>query len=332
MRWGVMGTGGIAAKFAADAALLDDVQLVAVGSRRPGGAQEFAEQFGVPHRFEGPGGYRELAQFDQVDAVYVATPHPFHAEHGLLAIAAGKHVLIEKPFAMDARQGQALADAATARGVFCMEAMWTRFLPHMVRIRELLADEAIGSIRLVHADQGMWFEPDPQHRLFAPELGGGALLDLGIYPFSFASMVLGSPDQVLATMTPAMTGVDLTTSAVLHYADGAQAVLTCTAGAQTPMRAFIAGTHGRIEIGSRWFANAGFRLIRREGAGERFEAPEGMSGMTKGMRFEIAEADRCISAGLMQSPVMPLAESVSILATMDDVRQQIGLRYPGSDE
>lgn len=328
VRWGVIGTGGIAARFAADAALLPDAPVVAVASRRAGGAQACAERFGVEHRFEGPDAYRELAQSPLVDAVYVATPHPFHAEHGLLAIAAGKHVLIEKPFAMDAAQAADLAAAAADAGVFAMEAMWTRFLPHMVRIQELLDDGALGTVQLVHADQGMWFEPDPGHRLFAPELGGGALLDLGIYPFSFASMVLGTPEQVLASSTAAMTGVDLTTSAVLRYPSGAHAVLTCSAAASSPMRAFIAGTEGRIEIEPRWYSNAGFRLIRRDGEDETFEAPEGISGpVAKGMRFEIAEAGRCISAGLTQSPVMPLDETVSILATLDDVRRQIGLVY-----
>ena len=333
MRWGVIGTGGIAARFAADSALLDDAQLVAVGSRRPGGAQHFGARFGIPHRFEGQEGYRELAHSSEVDAVYVATPHPFHAEHALLAIAAGKHVLVEKPFAMNAEQAQAVAEAAAARGVFCMEAMWTRFLPHMVRLRELLARRAIGDIQLVHADLGMWFTPDPAHRLFAPELGGGALLDLGIYPFSFASMVLGPPERVLAIGSPAMTGVDLTTSAILGYDGGAQAVLTCTASAQTPTRAFIAGTHGRIEIETRWYANAGLRLISRDGTDEVFEAAEVMSEPSpKGMRFEIAEAERCVGEGITESPVMPLAESVSVMATLDEVRRQIGLRYDTSDE
>lgn len=328
MRWGVIGTGGIAAKFAADAELVPQATVAAVASRRPGGTAGYAERFAVPHRFEGPQAQHDLTASAEVDAVYVASPHPFHAEHALLAIAAGKHVLVEKPFTLNAAQAQQVADAAAAAGVFCMEAMWTRFLPHMVAIRELLAADAIGDVRLVHADQGMWFEPDPAHRLFAPELGGGALLDLGVYPFSFASMVLGRPSSVTAASTPAMTGVDLTTSAVLGYPSGAQAVLTCSAATSTPMRAFIAGTEGRIEVDPRWYSSAGFQLIRRDGADEVFEAPGDVGGsLPKGMRFEIAEVERCVASGLRESPALPLAESVAVMATLDDVRHQIGLRY-----
>jgi predicted dehydrogenase len=336
IRWAVIGTGGIADRFCAEVPLGGapdgpGAEVVAVASRRPGGARELAGRHRIAHRFEGPDSVQQVVHSPEVDAVYVASPHPFHAEQGLAAIAAGKHVLIEKPLAMNAAQASALMDAATQAGVFCMEAMWTRFLPHMVRLRELLAEAAVGQIQVVHADQGMRFDPDPQHRLFAPALGGGALLDLGVYPFSFASMVLGSPQSVTAASTPAMTGVDLSTSAVLSYAIGAQAVLTCTAAAATPMRAFIAGTLGRIEIEPRWYSNSGLTLIRQDGRTEVFPAADGVTGPgVKGMRFEIAEAGRCIGSGRTQSLVMPLAESVSILATLDEVRAQAAAAGGGS--
>jgi predicted dehydrogenase len=210
-----------------------------------------------------------------------------------------------------------------------MEAMWTRFLPHMARLRELIADGALGDVIAVSADQGMRFEPDPEHRLFAPELGGGALLDLGIYPFSFASMVLGPPETVRACATPAFTGVDQTTSAVLTYPGGAHAVLICTSAAATPMRAWVAGTKGRIDLDPSWYQGTSFTLTRSDGRVERFERPSGLVvGRAKGMRFQADEVHRRLIDGELESPIMPLDETVSILGCLDEVRDQIGLAYP----
>jgi predicted dehydrogenase len=325
VRWGIIGAGGIAARFAADIAVLPDAEVVAVGSRGGNRADAFAEEFGIARRYPS---YAELVADPQVDAVYVATPHPFHREHALLAIAAGRPVLVEKPFTMDADQAAEVVAAARSAGVFCLEAMWTRFLPQHVELRRLLAEGAVGRIRVLHADQGMWFRPDPEHRLFAPELGGGALLDLGIYPFSFASLVLGTPCQVLAAASPAITGVDLTTSAVLTYDGGAHAVLTCTAGSHTPMRAWLAGDEGRIELDAPWYSHSGLTLIRRDGAVRRFDPPAGVvRDGAKGMRFMAAEVGRCLAAGLTESPVLPPAETVSIMRTLDEVRRQVGLSY-----
>jgi predicted dehydrogenase len=329
VRWGVVGTGGIAAKFVADLGLLPDAEVVAVGSRSADGAEIFGERFAIGRRH---GSYAELVADPQIDAVYVATPHPFHAEHALQAIAAGKPVLVEKPFAMNACEARRVVEAARAANVFCMEAMWTRFLPHMVRLRELLAEGVLGEILALSADQGVRFTPDPEHRLFAPELGGGALLDLGIYPFSFASMVLGVPETIRASATAAFTGVDQTTSAVLTYPGGAHAVLICTSAASTPMRAWIAGSEGRIEIDRPWYQASSFTLTRRDGRTERYETPPdvvraGAHGPAKGMRFEAAEMARCLRAGLSESPMMPLDETVSIVGTLDEVRDQIGLSY-----
>ena len=329
LRWGVVGTGGIAAKFVADLTLLPDAEVVAVGSRSAGGAEDFGDRFQIDRRH---GSNAELVADPENDAVYIATPHPFHAEHALQAIAAGKPVLVEKPFAMNACQARGVVDAARKAGVFCMEAMWTRFLPHMIRLRELLDSGVLGEILAVSADQGMRFEPNPEHRLFAPELGGGALLDLGIYPFSFASMVLGPPATVRASASNAFTGVDQTTSAVLTYPGGAHAVVICTSAASTPMRAWVAGTLGRIEIDRPWYQASSFTLTRADGSVERYETPSGVvqdlaQGRAKGMRFEAAEAGRCLRAGLLESPVMPLDETVSIMGTLDEVRDQIGLSY-----
>jgi len=191
--------------------------VVAVGSRRQESANEFAREHSIARAYPS---YDQLVSDAGVDVVYVATPHPGHHDAAMLAIEAGKAVLVEKPFTMDATEADSLVSAARTRGIFLMEAMWARFLPHVVQVRELLAAGALGDLRLVIADHCQWIPGDPSHRLLAPELGGGALLDLGIYPVSFASMVLGTPTSVTAVSDPASTGVDATTSVLLQH-DGA---------------------------------------------------------------------------------------------------------------
>ncbi|GAB3243816.1 Gfo/Idh/MocA family protein [Kineosporia babensis] len=329
LRWGIIGTGGIAGRFAADTALLEGSEVVAVGSRTAAKAADFAQANGISTHH---GSYPELVADPAVQAVYVATPHPFHAEHALLAIAAGKHVLVEKPFTMNAVEARTVVEAARQAGVFCMEAMWTRFLPHMARLRELLAAEAIGEVLAMGVDQGMRFQPDPQHRLFDFGLGGGALLDLGIYPFSFASMVFGAPQTVRASAIPAFTGVDGTTSAVLTYGNGAHALITCSAVVATPMKAWLAGTEGRIELDRQWYTSTStLTLTRADGRTETFEPVPGLvQGRAKGMKFQIAAAAEAIRAGKPESEIMPLDETISIMGILDEVRDQIGLVYPRS--
>lgn len=321
LRWGIIGTGGIARRFATELATSPDAVLAAVGSRTTVAAQAFASVFPGARAH---GNWADLVGDDSVDAVYVATPHPWHAEVALLAIRAGKHVLVEKPFTMDGRQARDVVAAARAAGVFCLEAMWTRFLPHSLRIRQLVADGAIGTPITLSADHGQWFRPDPSHRLYAPELGGGALLDLGVYPVSWASMVLGRPTVVLAAAEPAFTGVDATTSVVLRHPDGAQAVLTCTLGAVTPCRSFIAGDEGVIEIEPRFYAPTSFTLRRRDGLVERFDTPpELLAGPGKGLRFEAVEVALRVRRGETESPHLPLDETVTIMETLDEIRRQI---------
>jgi predicted dehydrogenase len=219
---------------------------------------------------------------------------------------------------MNATEAEELVATARAEGLFLMEAMWTRFLPHVAEIRRLLAERALGEIVTVTADHGQWFAQDPDFRLFAPELGGGALLDLGVYPVSFASMVLGKPDRIVSLVDPAFTGVDGQTSMVFGYASGAQAVLTCTLFAKSPTRGTIVGTDARIEIDGDFYAPTSFDLISRTGERTRFEAPhEG-----HGLWHEAEEVARCLREGLLESPFMPLDESVEIMRTMDAVIQR----------
>jgi len=324
IRWGIIGTGGIATAFATDLALMPDASLVAVGSRSQGTAEDFGERFDVPHRHAT---YAGLVNDADVDAVYVSTPHPGHHDAALSAINAGKAVLVEKPFTMTASEASSLIDAARSQGVFLMEAMWARWLPHMVRVRELLASRALGDVRVVIADHNQWFARDPSFRLFDPALGGGALLDLGIYPVSFASMVFGAPTRVTAVSDRAFTGVDATTSVILQYEDGAHSVLTTSLEVAGPNRAVIVGTEARIEIDSVFYAPTTFTLIGRDGmVQERFDQPQAEG---RGMQHEAAEVMRCIRAGKLESDVLPLHETLAIMETLDEIRRQIGLVYPG---
>jgi predicted dehydrogenase len=313
--WGLIGTGGIAETFAADLMFTDSGRAAAVGSRHLHSANRFADEFDIPNRHAS---YEALVTDPEVDVVYVATPHPVHHANALLALRAGKPVLVEKAFTMNAAEAEELVAVARAEGLFLMEAMWTRFLPHIAEIRRLLAEGALGDIVTVTADHGQWFAKDPDFRLFAPELGGGALLDLGVYPVSFASMVLGKPDRIVSLIDPAFTGVDGQTSMLFGYASGAQAVLTCTSSAKSPTRGAIVGTDARIEIDGDFYAPTSFTLISRTGERTYFDSQtEG-----KGLWHEAEAVARCLREGLLESPLMPLDESVSIMQTMDAVLAQ----------
>lgn len=325
IRWGILGTGGIAATFATDLALLPEAEVVAVGSRRPESSQAFARRFHVPRHYAS---YADLVEDDEVDAVYVATPHPVHAACALLAIRAGKAVLVEKPFTLNGSEARELVTEAEARGTFLMEAMWTRFLPHVVRVRELIAAGRLGDVRSLVADFGERFAPVASHRSFAPELGGGALLDLGVYPISFASMLFGSPLQVVALSSPAFTGVDAQTGVVLLQDGGRVSSLFTTLETNTASRASINGTEARIEITDDFFAPAHLRIVDRSGRAEVVE----LAHQGRGLRHQADEVGRCLRAGLTESPVLPPRESLAIMDTLDEIRRQIGLRYPSDLE
>jgi predicted dehydrogenase len=317
LRWGILGTGGIAGSFAADLRLTGSGVAVAVGSRSQGSADRFADKFGIARRHAS---YESLAADPDVDVIYVATPHPMHHGNAILALRAGKHVLVEKPFTMNAAEARDIAGEARKRGLFAMEAMWTRFLPHTAVIRDWLARGVLGDVVTVTADHGQWFAEDAGFRLFAPELGGGALLDLGVYPVSFASMVLGPPSRIVSMSDPAFTGVDAQTSMLFGYDSGAQAVLTCTLRAKSPTRAAVVGTDARIEVEGDFYAPAAVTLIPRKGDPLRVEAVhEG-----RGLRHQADEVARRIAARETESPLMPLDESISVMETMDTVLAQAG--------
>ncbi|HTJ70184.1 MAG TPA: Gfo/Idh/MocA family oxidoreductase [Actinospica sp.] len=324
IRWGIAGTGGIASRFAEDLRLLPDAEVVAVGSRTQAAADAFADRFGAPHRHVG---YEALAADPEVDAIYVAGPHSTHCEAALAAIAGGKAVLVEKAFSVTGAEAERMIDAARAAGTFLMEAMWVRWLPHFQLVRTLLAEGRIGRVRQVISDRGETLSTDPLHRINNPLLAGGALLDLGIYPGSFASMVVGgkAPTQVEAAARMTETGVDAQTSMILTYDDGAQSVISTSLDARSANTAVITGTEGRIVLSQPWARVCPVELIRNDGTVETTQLPhEGI-----GLRHQAAEVGLRLRAGELESPVMPLDETLTIMRTFDRVRERIGLTYPG---
>ncbi|HEX4288202.1 MAG TPA: Gfo/Idh/MocA family oxidoreductase [Trebonia sp.] len=320
VRWGILGTGGIAGSFASDLRLTEAGVAVAVGSRSQAAADRFADSYGIANRHDS---YESLVADPDVDVIYVATPHPMHRDNAILALRAGKHVLVEKPFTMNAAEAREVVAVARERGLFAMEAMWTRFLPHVGVIREWLGKGLLGDLVTVTADHGQWFAEDAGFRLFAPELGGGALLDLGVYPVSFASMVLGTPSRIVSISDPAFTGVDAQTSMLFGYDSGAQAVLTCTLRAKSPTRAAIVGTDARIEVDGDFYAPARVSLVPRKG--DPVVVASAHEG--RGLRHQADEVARRLAAGEVESPFMPLDETISIMETMDTVLKQ-ALAWP----
>ncbi|MGD8168294.1 Gfo/Idh/MocA family protein [Herbiconiux sp. P16] len=322
IRWGILGTGGIADSFVKDL-LAVGLTVTAVGSRTQESADAFAQKFGIAAAH---GSYEALVADPSVDVVYVATPHTFHAENALLAIGAGKHVLVEKAFTLNGAEAQRVADAAAQAGVVVMEAMWTRFLPHMVRIREIIAAGTLGDVRTVIADHGQKLPSDPNHRINNPALGGGGLLDLAIYPVSFAVDILGLPTRVLASATMTATGVDRQTALIFEHEGGRQSISQSALDASGPVRGAVIGTEAWIDIDRWWYDATSFTVYdAQHEVIERFEQPV----VSRGMQYEALEIERVIAAGEKESPLMPLGQSVAIMRVLDEVREQIGLHYPG---
>jgi predicted dehydrogenase len=310
LRWGIISTGGIARTFVNDLQYTEGDIAVAVGSRSIEAATSFADDFNIARRYAS---YEELVKDPDVDVVYIGTPHPMHFENTKLALENGKPVLVEKAFTMTEREAVELVELATAQSLFLMEAMWTRCLPHIAVVKELIAEGEIGDIVAIEADHGQYFDYDPLSRWFNPELGGGALLDLGVYPVSFASMLLGEPVTMLRMIDYAPTGVDQQMSIIFGYEEGAQAYLNTTTRAKTPTTATISGTKARIEIDGDFYAPSAFSLKARDRSLQRFE----FSTQGRGLHYEATEVARCLREGLKESPLMPLAESVAVMRTME---------------
>lgn len=321
LRWGIVGPGWIAGEFAKAVRTHTAQHVVAVASRSPERASSFAATHGIGHAL---GSTEQLVTHPDVDVVYVATPQSEHLAIGLAAIAAGKHVLIEKPITVSATEAKTLADAARAAGVLVMEGMWSRYLPQTSVIRTLLADGVLGETRTVLADHGQAITADPQHRLYRPELGGGALLDLGIYPLQFASMVLGAPTRVTAVGGMTKTGVDAYSTLVLTHEHDAQATLHTSILARTPMTAVIAGTEATLSIDGSFYTPTSFTLSSAEHGGPQltWSDPTGLR-LFDGLSWEATALARFVGEGRTESPVHTLDENISILATIDEARAQI---------
>ena len=320
-RWGILGTGSIAHKFAAGLTSVTDATLAAVGSRAQETADAFGDEFDVANRHST---YEALAQDPNVDAIYVSTPHPFHQENTILCLEAGKAVLCEKPFAINAEGARRMMAVAKDNGVFLMEAMWTRFVPLMVEVRKIIVEGRIGEVRMCQADFGFRAGINPEGRLFDPALGGGALLDVGVYPVSFASMVMRKiPTRVTGFAEIGETGVDEQAGMVLGYGGGEIAVLSTAVRTNTSGEARIWGTEGKIEIGPRFWCPDTAELtvggdiqtlnIPYEGNGYNYEA------------MHVAE---CLREGKTESDVLTLGETITIMETMDGLRGKWGLKYP----
>jgi predicted dehydrogenase len=318
IRWGILGAGTIAATVSPDIAAVPGNLLHAVAARDAGRAAAFAAAHGVAHSY---GSYAELVADPDVDVVYVATTHAQHHEHALLALRAGKPVLVEKAFALTAGQAREIVEEARARGLFCMEGMWLRLHPMVRQAIDLARSGRIGAIVGLRADLSKRFAYDPAHRLFDLTAGGGALLDLGVYPATFAWLLLGRPDTLQASGSLAPTGADLTAALQWGYRDGRVAQIYCSAAGNSPFAALITGTDGWLSLEPR--IHRPRRLVLHDG-----EVIEGGPPAGNGFRPEIAEVARCLAAGELESPLVPLDDTVAILELLDSARHQLGVRYP----
>ena len=323
VRWGIAGPGRIAEALAHDFALVPGATLTAVGSRSYERAQDFATRHGAARAH---GSYRELITDPEVDVIYIATPHPQHHAIAIAALRAGKGVLVEKAFTATVAGAQDIVTTARATGGFAMEAMWTRFQPAIVRMRELIADGAIGTALSVQADLGVLRDYDPQDRLFNPALGGGAVLDLGVYVVSFAQMVLGTPDRVVSYGVIGPSGVEIDATILLGFPSGTTAALTTSLHSPQPGQARVFGTHGWIDVLPRFHHPSQIVLHRGGSEPETITAPQ----IGGGYAHELIEVTDGIRAGRTESAVMPLADTLAVQEVLNEVLSQLGI-HPSED-
>jgi predicted dehydrogenase len=323
IRWGILACGRIAKKFAADLQLAEGSELVAVASRDKQRAIDFSNEFPAKYAF---GSYQELVDHPEVDVIYIASPHAQHHEHTLLCLNHGKAVLCEKAFAINLRQATEMIELARKKNIFLMEALWSRFLPHYLKVREMIDEGMIGEVKGVLANFG--FKPmDPvPDRLFNPALGGGALLDIGIYPVFFAQSLLGKPDKILASMDKASTGIDEQCAMIFQYKEGKTANLFSTLASNLETDADIFGTHGRIRLTSRFYEPSATIQYYPDRVDSRqlisLEREEGW-----GYQHEIRHVNECLRKGLGESPIHTLDDTLALMQTLDSIRAQMGLKY-----
>jgi len=322
IRWGIVGTGFIAHQFARGLAVLSDARLLAVASRTKESADKFAEEFGVTHRHVG---VKQLAENENVDVVYIATPNPMHKGNTLRCLNGGKAVLCEKPFCINASEATEMAEHSREKGLFLMEAMWTLCFPAMTKVREIINSGAIGDIRQVHSNFSFRCEWDPDDILLNPNLGGGALLDVGVYNIALAQMIYQrEPTRISGMAHLGKTGVDEQSSVTLGYDNGALAVLTSAIRTETNQEAAIYGTEGYIKVPHMFWQPD--RIIVKTSQDEEREFKFDRVG--NGYNYEATEVMRCLRNGCLESRILPLNTSVAIMRTMDSIREQWGLVYP----
>jgi predicted dehydrogenase len=319
VRWGILGTGYIARLFAKALRSLDDADLVAVGSRTRASADVFAKDFGIRHRHAS---YAALAADSEVEIVYVATPHALHKENSILCLDAGKAVLCEKPFTINRAQADEVIRVAAKNKRFLMEAMWTRFIPAVRQATAWIREGAIGDVRMVQASFGF---RDHEEKLFDPALGGGSLLDVGIYPITLAHLGFGGPPaQIRSLPTLGKNGVDEQAGILLGHKNGGLAVLASAIQTQTPHDAFIMGTEGMIRLHDTFWNATEVSLIPAEGNPRTLSFPFHCNGY----EYEAREAQACLRAGRLESETMPHRTTLEVMDTLDAIRRQWGLRYP----
>jgi predicted dehydrogenase len=321
IRLGILGTGNMAHEFAKGLQHAVNVELIAVASRRQDSADRFAGEFELTKSFAH---YEALAADPDVDLAYVSTPHSCHLHNSLMCLEAGKPVICEKPFTINAQEASLLIETAREKRLFLMEAMWTRYIPAIVRLRELLADNAIGQLQVMLAG-GAFMPPfDPDAYLFRPDLGGGVLLDAGVYPVSMASMIFGSPTKVLAAGSIADSGIDEQVTALLQNENGSVASMYVSLRANAAPDITLLGDRGKIHVHAPMFAPSKLTLKVGDAKEEVLQLP--FAG--NGYQFEAVEAANCIMDGRTESAVMPLGETLTIMQTMDEIRRQLGIKYP----
>jgi predicted dehydrogenase len=323
IRWGILGCGRIARKFAADLTLVDDAALIALGARQLETAQKFAKEFPAPHVH---GSYEALVSDPEVDVIYIASPHALHHEHTLLCLDHGKAVLCEKAFALNLRQVKEMVDRARAKKVFLMEAIWSKFLPQYQKVQELIAGGELGEIRNVLIDFGFIPQPPVPPRLFDPALGGGSLLDIGIYNVFMALSFLGKPDEIEASMTPAVTGVDEQCAMLFKYKNGAMAQLFSSLTSNLGTEADIGGTKSRVRLTSRFYAPSATIEIFTGREETKKIIPVHKEGGS-GYQYEARHVGECLRNGLIESPVMSHTDSILLMETLDRIRAAAGIHY-----
>ena len=320
VRWGILGTGKIARAFANALKDVPGAVLAGVASRSHDTAATFGHEFGALASY---GSYEALVANPDIDLVYIGTPHPQHAENALMALRAGKGVLCEKPFTMNLREAEQVVTLARSKRLFLMEAMWTRYLPAYQEVQRILASGEIGTPRQVVADFGFAATFGPEHRLFNPELGGGALLDLGIYPLSIAAGLLGPVTEIRAQAEMGPTGVDVQTGFTLKHEGGGMSVCSCSLLARTPAELTVSGERGQVRMNTRFHCATSVTVSLDDGTVRTIDTPY----LGNGYVHEVIEAQRCWQQGLLESPAMTQRETLALMGVMDEIRRQIGLRY-----